>query len=213
MNSTSELEPNHNSPNVSCEVGESVKSDKTDIVDNNHFLHAVFGETLNSMRSLLVSFEGNPTAGPKKKWFGQPWVSDASMGAAGNNNYFSLGTFRPDDAGQYRRKKVNFCGLYAVMLDDVGTKVNKERVTLPPSWLLETSPGNYQAGYLLDEPLLSIKTIDQLMNAIISAGLCDRGANGETTRLARLPIGVNGKHEPAFQCRMEVWEPERRYSV
>lgn len=213
MNSLSELEPNHNLQNVSCEVRESVKSDKTDIVDNGNFLHAVFGETLNSMRPLLISFEGNPTAGPKKKWFGQPWVSDASIMVAANNNYFSLGTFRPDDAGQYRRKKVNFCGLYAVMLDDVGTKVNKERVTLPPSWLLETSPGNYQAGYLLDGPLLSIKTIDQLMNAIISAGLCDRGANGETTRLARLPIGVNGKHEPVFQCRMEIWEPKRRYSV
>ena len=43
--------------------------------------------------------------------------------------------------------------------------------------------------------------------------MCDPGANGETTRLARLPIAVNGKHEPAFPCRMEIWEPERRYSV
>ena len=39
------------------------------------------------------------------------------------------------------------------MLDDIGTKVAMERLTLPPSWLLETSPGNHQAGYLLREPL------------------------------------------------------------
>lgn len=99
------------------------------------------------------------------------------------------------------------------MLDDIGSKVKLERLTLQPSWLLETSRGNYQAGYLLDEPLTNIKTADQLMNAIINAGLCDPGANGPTARLARLPIAINGKHEPTFYCHMETWLPERRYSL
>jgi hypothetical protein len=71
----------------------------------------------------------------------------------GANNYFSLAVFQPDDAGQYRRLKARFHALHAVMLDDIGTKVAMERLTLRPSWLLETSPGNYQAGYLLREPL------------------------------------------------------------
>jgi len=121
--------------------------------------------------------------------------------------------FKPDDAGQYRRRKSHFQGLYALMLDDIGSKASMERLTLPPSWLLETSPHNYQAGYLLHEPLTNSKTADQLINAIINAGLCDPGANGPTTRLARLPVAANGKHEPQFTCRMELWSPERRYSV
>ena len=99
------------------------------------------------------------------------------------------------------------------MLDDVGTKVPMERLTVRPSWLLETSPGNYQAGYLLREPLTDGLVADRLMNAIVAAGLCDPGANGPRTRLARLPVGVNGKHTPPFRCRMLQWSPELRYSV
>ena len=99
------------------------------------------------------------------------------------------------------------------MLDDVGTKVAMERLTLPPSWLLETSAGNYQAGYLLREPLTDGSAADRLMNAIVAAGLCDPGANGPRARLARLPEAVNGKHTPPFQCRMVEWSPELRYSV
>jgi hypothetical protein len=51
------------------------------------------------------------------------------------------------------------------------------------------------------------------MNAIVAAGLCDPGANGPRARLARLPVAVNGKHMPLFQCRMVAWSPALRYSV
>ena len=54
------------------------------------------------------------------------------------------------------------------MLDDVGSKVAMERLTLPPSWLLETSPRNCQAGYLLREPLNDGLVADRLMNAIVA---------------------------------------------
>ncbi|MGQ3890716.1 hypothetical protein [Legionella sp. CNM-4043-24] len=193
---------------------ETVISDKTDIVDNNNFLLSIFGEVIAGRHPLLVSFKGNPADGPKSKWTAKPWINGTSIPTIREeNNYFSLGMFKPNDAGQYRRTKANFCGLYALMLDDIGTKVNIERLTLPPSWFLETSSGNYQAGYILDEPLNDVKAIDQLMNAIINAGLCDPGANGETTRLARLPIAVNGKHQPPFHCQMETWSPKHRYSV
>jgi len=93
------------------------------------------------------------------------------------------------------------------MLDDVGTKVAMERLTLLPSWLVETSPGNYQAGFLLRDPLTDGSAADRLMNAIVAAGLCDPGANGPRGRLARLPVAVNGKHAPPFQCRMAKWLP------
>jgi len=193
---------------------ETVTSDKTEVVDNDSFLRAIFGEASKNVHPLLVSFKGDPTKVSKGKWYARPWIDDNSvLTDPENNNYFSLGIFRPNETGEYRRKKANFCGLRALMLDDVGTKVSMERLTLPPTWLIETSPGNYQAGYVLNEPLLKTTVVDQLMNAIINAGLCDPGANGETTRLARLPIAMNGKHEPAFPCRMEIWEPECRYSV
>ena len=111
--------------------------------DNEAFLAEVFGRELADARPLVVSFKGNPLTVPRKAWFGRPWTSGSNMATAlpaDANNYFSLAVFRPDEAGQYRRQKARFQALHAVMLDDVGSKVPMERLTLPPSWLLETSP-------------------------------------------------------------------------
>ena len=191
-------------------------TDETDFVGNGEFLLAVFGDELEEALPVLVSFAGNPANVPGKVWFGRPWqgrfdiMTDLATDA---NNYFSLAVFKPDEAGKYRRQKARFHALHAVMLDDVGSKVSMERLTLQPSWLIETSPGNCQAGYLLREPLTDGLTADRLMNAIVAASLCDPGANGPRARLARLPVAVNGKHSPPFACRMLAWSPELRYSV
>jgi hypothetical protein len=198
---------------------ESVKTDstgETDLASNAEFLTRVFGNDLAEARPVVVSFAGNPAIVSKAAWFGRPWFDATDVTAIlpdDTNNYFSLATFWPDEAGQYRRQKSRFRALHAVMLDDVGNKVALERLTLPPSWLLETSPGNHQAGYLLSEPLEDGTMADRLMNAIIAADLCDPGANGPRSRLARLPVAVNGKHEPPFRCCMLTWSPELRYSV
>lgn len=198
---------------------DSVKTEETNetySIGNGEFLRAVFGDDLADVRPVVVSFEGNPISAPHKVWVGRSWQdrSDAPVNLAANaNNYFSLAVFRPDETGQYRRQKACFHALHAVMLDDVGTKVAMERLTLPPSWLLETSPANHQAGYLLREPLADGLAADRLMNAIVAAELCDPGANGPRARLARLPVAVNGKHSPPFPCRLVKWAPNLRYSV
>lgn len=192
------------------------RTDKTDSVGNDSFLMAVFGSTPAEMRPVVVSFDGDPTKVAANSWFGRPWPFELGKPTdlpAQANNYFSLATFRPDEAGQYRRQKARFSALHAVMLDDVGTKVAMERLTLPPTWLLETSPGNHQAGYLLREPLADGVIADRLMNAVVAAGLSDPGANGPRARLARLPSAVNGKHSPPFPCRLAAWRPELRYST
>lgn len=193
------------------ELAQTDITGKTDLVDNGAFLQAVFGE-LADARPVVVSFSGNPTSAPDRLWFGKPWEGTPDLSDSANN-YFSLAVFRPDEAGQFRRQKARFQALYAVMLDDIGTKVAMGRLTLPPSWLLETSPGNHQAGYLLNEPLADGGLADRLMNAVVFAKLCDPGANGPRARLARLPVAVNGKHTPPFRCRMVEWSPELRYSV
>ena len=198
------------------DAAETDKTGETDIVGNGAFLLAVFADELADARPVVVSFEGDPASVPARVWMGRPWDGAdeaAIILPASANNYFSLAVFRPDEAGHFRRRNARFHALHAVMLDDVGTKVAMERLTLPPSWLLETSPGNYQAGYLLREPLTDGAAADRLMNAIVAAGLCDPGANGPRARLARLPVGVNGKHTPPFLCRMVKWSPELRYSV
>ena len=135
-------------------------TDKTDIVDNGEFLIAAFGNDLTDALPVVVSFAGHPSSVSASAWTGTVW-----QGGPGGfpplpseaNNYFSLAAFRPDEAGRYRRQKARFQALYAVMLDDVGTKVAAERLTLSPSWLLETSPGNHQPGICFVNPLLMVR--------------------------------------------------------
>ncbi len=194
----------------SAQASPEVAADK---ITNHDFLKAVFGEQDTDIRPLLVSFTGNPQTVPKSSWSASVWNPDLSATPMDQNNYFTLSDFRADEAGSYRRQKKQFATLHTVMLDDVGTKVAIDRLTLPPSWLLETSPGNYQAGYVLAEPIQDAISADRLVNAIIAAGLCDPGASGPTTRMARLPEGVNGKHDPAFPCFLKEWKPELLYTV
>lgn len=188
-------------------------TDETDSIGNQEFLRSIFGDNLMDNCPIVVSFAGDPGKVDKRFWFGQSWQNKETNLSSQNNNYFSLAVFRPDESGHYRRQKSRFHALYAVMLDDVGSKVAIKRLTLPPSWLLENSPGNYQAGYLLRDPLTDGSIADRLMNAIVAAGLCDPGANGPRARLARLPVAVNGKHHPPYACRLVNWDPDLRYSV
>jgi hypothetical protein len=128
------------------------KTDETNSIGNLDFLRTVFCEELGSARPVVVSFKGDPRTVPKKLWSGRLWQEARHLTVdlpADANNFFSLAVFMPDESGEYRRKKAHFQALYAVMLDDVGSKVPTGRMTLPPSWVIETSAGNCQAGYLL----------------------------------------------------------------
>lgn len=200
-------------------AGSSDKTDTTggtDSISNETFLKMVFRDAHPTARPLLVSFTGNPATATSSAWAGKAWHIDTDLALQippSANNYFSLADFLPDDAGCYRRRKSSFRALHAVMLDDIGSKVVPDRLTLAPSWMLETSPGNFQAGYLLDQPLEDSQIGDSLMKAIIGAGLCDPGAGGPCARLARLPVAHNGKYQPAFACRLASWAPNLRYSV
>ena len=146
------------------------KNDETCTISNGAFLEAVFGhdraDVATDICPVIVSFKGNPQTIKKGAWFGRVWNPDDPAPPPDHNNYFSLAVFRPNEAGEYRRQKKQFVALYAVMLDDVGTKAPMERLTLAPSWLLETSPGNYQAGYILTEPLQDAAIADNLMKSI-----------------------------------------------
>ncbi|MCB2173742.1 RepB family DNA primase [bacterium] len=188
-----------------CSTTETGKTDKTDDISNEMFLEEVFRKRPPDAHPIMVNFSGNPATTPNSSWIGEAWedTPEQSFFFPGqHNNYFTCASYWPNDKGTYRRQKKYFNALHAVMLDDVGTKVDRDRLTLPPSWLLETSPGNYQAGYLLEAPLVDPSMADRLMKAVINANLCDPGADGPQTRLARLPVGVNGKHDPPDQRQL-----------
>jgi len=198
---------------VSTELPEKTcKTAETFNVSNEEFLKAIFGDVPDGVRPMVVSFAGNPSTVSKSRWGGRSWVESVAEMLPSDNNYFSLSAFNPDKEGKYRRRKNQFHACYSIMLDDVGTKVNREDVKLEPSWMLETSEGNYQAGYILKEPITEAQAT-QLAKAVIAAGLCDPGAGGPSARLARLPIAINGKYDPIFSCRLESWRPDLTYTA
>ncbi|MEI8158535.1 MAG: DNA-primase RepB domain-containing protein [Burkholderiales bacterium] len=193
---------------------QTVLTDETDFttITNDAFLTAIFGTTFDVERPLVCRIAGAPE---NKGWSPQPWPCDTSDAAL--NWYTAPAMFVPNDQGRYRAQKRLGRGVHAVMLDDIGTKVPAARLAAcPPTWLIETSPGNFQAGYIFAAPVDDHKQAEALKDALIEAGLCDNGATGATARWMRLPVAINGKAkygEPPPPCRLTQWNPALRYTI
>ena len=113
------------------------------------------------------------------------------------------------------RRQDNWKALSAIMIDDLGESggaldalgrpktrySDPEELPLEPSWLVETSPGCYQAWYLLNEPATDFAIAHRFIEDLIAHGVVakdesDRDKGGGMkglTRYGRLPIGINNK--------------------
>lgn len=190
------------------------------IPSNQAFFDTAFRACADGEAAWVAGFPGDPANG---RWGGQAVTSrlPACIGPE-KNNYVCVSTFRPGPDGELRRRKTNFGAMHVVMVDDVGTKVPKERIALEPSVLVETSPGNFQAWYFLDPPETNRSRAELLVDRMIEAGLSadakDPGMRG-VTRYGRLPIGVNAKpavvaiHGKAFAQTVPIWRPDVRFSL
>lgn len=202
------------SPTQPDQTDLTAETDATRIpTTNSEFLNAIFAKFADPQRPFVLGFAGKPK--DRKAWGGEAWFADKT--ATDNpafNWYFSLATFTPADDGYHRREK-DCAAVYGLMLDDLGTKaLPLERLdACPPSYVIETSEGNFQAGYLLKEPVTEFESIKALNQSMVDADLCDPGAKSPTTRYGRLPFATNGKAEPGFACKLIDWHPERRYTV
>jgi hypothetical protein len=189
-------------------------SDVTDFLKNNdEFLNAVFAGLKAEQRPFVLGFPGNPQE--RKGWGGAAWRNGkVSTDNAADNWYHTLAVYEPTGDGYHRREK--YCkAVYGVMLDDIGTKaLPLTRLNAcPPSYIIETSKGNFQVGYLFIAPETDLEVVKDLNQSLVDAQLCDSGAKSPTTRYGRLPYGSNGKTTPLFPCRLVGWHPERRYTT
>ena len=195
-------------------------------VTNHEFLESIFCKAAELSGThcapVCVSFSRSPATVRPADWYGFAWDKVNEPKDVNCNSYFSISAFQPDAHGKYRRRKNQFVGQFVVALDDVvaQTAEGKTKAQIPwsqirlePSWVLETSVGNFQVGYILDEPITDAWKADALSKEIIRKGLSDPGAGGPSTRLMRLPYASNTKPQPAFRCRMRLWKPERRYNL
>ena len=195
---------NHVTPNdVNAEL---------DKVSNDDFLTAIFGSTFTTEHPLVCKKAGDPD---ESGWPPTRWPCNTNL--PNQNWYFLPSLYRPDGTGRYRAKKDLAVSVYAVMVDDVGTKVPVEKIDIcPPSWAVETSPENFQYGYIFIEPITELGVADRLKEKLIAAGLCDPGASGGTARWMRLPVAINGRPKygsPSPICKLTQWRPGLKYTV
>jgi hypothetical protein len=185
-------------------------------VTNAEFVAAIFPKLPEGAHAAVCSKPSDPTAGG---WLAKRADQVIDNLLTSNNNYLNCSSFNLGDDDVIHARKANFAAYHFIMLDDLGTKVPFDRLdSFEWSYLLETSPGNYQGGIIFAEPITNGEEANRLLDAVIAAGLCDTGATGAQSRWARLPVGINGKAKYAnsdglpFQCRLVEWNPERVYT-
>lgn len=110
-----------------------------------------------------------------------------------------------------QRRETDLVETRLIVLDDVGTKVEAAEVKLPPSYILETSPGNFQWGYILKAGY-SPGAAAALIEAIARGGLTDMGSR-RADRIVRVPGSLNVKYDKPFHAVMHKWEPQTTFTL
>lgn len=134
------------------------------------------------------------------------WKDDGSAWY-GNTGLFIVDRFK-DGKPSASASMVEFVG--CMVLDDVGTK--SKTPPLEPTWVMETSPGNFQWGYAFSEqPTKS--DFSAAIVAIAAAGYTDPGAIN-AVRNFRLPGSVNLKpNANGFASRLVEFHPDREFDL
>jgi hypothetical protein len=122
----------------------------------------------------------------------------------GNTGSFIIDRFRD---GHVSASSANIEHVLVMVLDDIGTKSRAPE--LPPTWIMETSEGNYQWGYTFSEQPTKHQFAAAII-AIAAAGYTDPGAINPV-RNFRLPNSVN--HKNGFESRLVEFHPEREYTL
>ena len=162
----------------------------------DEFLAALAGDLPEDERLILCAFPGDPEKAGPTAWRPRPWFPGREVILnEKTNGYCTVASFRRAGDNSFRRRTETFAAGLALMVDDVGTKVNPDKVSnVKPSCIIETSPGNFQWWYFLDKPERDMAHFDGVIRAFISGKLlgADPGMSG-VTRVGRLPGFLNGK--------------------
>lgn len=118
---------------------------------------------------------------------------------------------RPAEGERVHARLADVCTTWVMVLDDIGTKARRPPVV--PSYILETSPGNYQYGYLLDplsadDPVNPLR-FDACLKGLAAAGFNDAGCRS-ASRKVKLPGAI---HSTGFVSRIVRWAPELSWDL
>lgn len=137
---------------------------------------------------------------------------------------------------RYWRGEASFARGHGFFIDDVGDGKGSKgnllladiKAKLPPTAVVETSPGNYQCWYFFDEPVTEMAYFKAFLNCFVEFVL--EGAGGDVTikdiaRYGRIPLGINNKRlkdgtikyadetGKPFRVRLVEADYGKRYSI
>jgi hypothetical protein len=185
-------------------------------VDNSEFLQHVYGD-LGDGYGWTTSFRADPNAADVTMWGGKAWRATEAQqrlinSRSEDNNFFCVSAMKGKEIA---RRKAHFHRLCVLVADDA----DMAGLGAHPSYVIETSPGKFQIGCLIDaddpdarDPAL----IDRIMQAMALDGLVKADASGNNLiRYVRLPQGANTKKRPsgAFAAQLRQFDAQRVYSL
>jgi hypothetical protein len=172
-------------------------------------------------------------------WWPVPWAPGKHIRAQDNCYVCISSSIRTPNPRtgvlRYWRGEASFGHGLALMVDDIGTgKGSKGGLVLDdfygkllPTAVVETSPGNHQLWYFLDQPCPNLRRFKAFLMGFVAECLVDKGGDStirDVSRYGRMPVGVNNKRgkdgtfkypvgNGVFAVRLVEAEYSRRYSM
>lgn len=172
---------------------------------------AALGEGLDPSieRIILCAFVGDPKKVAPTAWRPRPYAGEPLDFEERMNVFATVSSFGPAPDGTWRRRGALFTSGRALMIDDVGTKVDRKFMKgVRPTAIVETSAGNEQWWFVMRSPERDGPGWDALIRAFIHGPMegIDPGMSG-TTRVGRLPGYTNGKPKHKGFVARSIEEP------
>lgn len=173
------------------------------------------GETILLVRQKPALYKGSPQlhadGTPRYTW--PALLPTAQLHESWHALYANTASFIIDrfENGKPSAAAANCEYIACMVLDDIGTKSNQP--LLPPTWIIETSPGNFQWGYAFNEEQPTKADFTAAVRALADAGYTDPGACN-AVRNFRIPGSINLKEgKGRFASRLVEFHPERQYTL
>ena len=187
------------------------------MIDKEEFLETVFSE-LNEGEYVCLARALPYSDDPAKTWFKSfleenraftKWKPEKQAQAV----YYCVSTITSalnEKGTMVSRKRKDLVRYHVIVLDDILQKTGEPPVE--PSYKMETSPGSFQYGYLL-EPGTDFENYEAVVQAIHERGFGDPGAGG-SFRLVRVVGSANlkpGRNE--FRSHITEWSPDNIWTL
>jgi hypothetical protein len=220
---------NQNNPQGVLERWTGPIPDTQITITNQAFLKGLFGDDwrrvhVNAFREVVDHAGPGAWQGSYASTRVGDWICNLEDWQA--NQFYTVSLFGDLGDGKARRSRSFFQEQRVLVIDDVGevgalgakAGVDVLEGRLAPSFIVESSEGNYQIGYIFKVGQKDADLMSRLVESMIRDGLgLDKDPGMKSiSRIVRLPNGINNKQKygvGGWQCRLRLWEPGRQYTV